>query len=214
VAANRTLCINRLHQLGIALHLYHDAQNTFPRARHCPDLPNDPLCLTLGDPFQQSGPNEEWWAPFDTRPGATLTRRLDDGFHRGVLWPYIEQNLTVFQCPDGIDRRPHSTTQGQRYQVSYALNWVDGGPGGKTLNEITAGNGSSNVLLAWDHMNTPACACADNSTWKPCLPYRDEQSTHYPLRHGGCFNVVFCDGHTATLRQPDLHEALFYANVQ
>src|SRR5262249_9101796 len=35
-AANRTKCQNNLHQIGIAIHLYHDAHKQLPRYRLCP----------------------------------------------------------------------------------------------------------------------------------------------------------------------------------
>src|SRR5262245_34417157 len=36
-AANRTTCVNNLHQIGLALHMYHDAQGVLPYPRLCPD---------------------------------------------------------------------------------------------------------------------------------------------------------------------------------
>ena len=34
--------------------------------------------------------------------------------------------------------------------------------------------------------------------------------THYPLRHMGVFNVLFCDGHAVSMTQSDLGDKLFY----
>jgi prepilin-type processing-associated H-X9-DG protein len=93
------------------------------------------------------------------------------------------------------------------------MNYVTGGPNGRRLTDLTQGNGSSNVLIVWDHAKTPGCAnsrvLAPRGPWKP---YDDANAqTHYPLRHTRVFNVVFCDGHVTALTQNDLGDALFYA---
>ena len=49
----------------------------------------------------------------------------------GLIYPYVENNRKVFQCPDGYDTTPGSPTQGQQFQVSYAFNFITGGPAGK-----------------------------------------------------------------------------------
>src|SRR5207237_859353 len=67
-----------------------------------------------------------------------------------------ENNRKTFQCPDAVDLQSGSPTYRQNLQVGYALNWVNAGPAGRGLTQI--GNGTSNVLLAWDHANLPACA--------------------------------------------------------
>src|SRR4029079_5578667 len=74
---------------------------------------------------------------------------------------YIEQNQRIFKCPMGIDIQRGSATFGKEFQVSYAMNYVTGGPNGKTLTNLTNGNGTSNIIIVWDHGRTPGCA---NST--------------------------------------------------
>ncbi|MBX7106596.1 MAG: DUF1559 domain-containing protein [Gemmataceae bacterium] len=226
-AAYRIQCANNLHQIGLACHNYHDANNGFPRYRRCPDLmAADPLtgqtpdvhCHSLTSPATYTGPNEVWWAPYDNRPGSTVCRPLDDSYPRGLLWPYIEQNPKVFKCPNGFDIDPASSTFGQTFQCSYGMNYVTGGPNGKRLEHLTDGNGSSNIVIVWDHGRTPGCAqstvAAPRGPWlQPGGGFaRDSDVTHYPARrHDGSFNVLFCDGHTTALRQTDLLAALFYA---
>jgi prepilin-type N-terminal cleavage/methylation domain-containing protein/prepilin-type processing-associated H-X9-DG protein len=222
-AADRVQCANNLHQIGIACHLYHDTEGALPRARLCPDWNggNDPHCDSLSDALTYTGPNEIWWAPYDNRPGTSPTQSLgDDNYNHGMLWGYMEQSKKSFQCPDGLDPNRSKPSFGQRFQVSYGYNFVTGGPegpagpGGSTLSMITNANGTGNVMLVWDHDQTPACSVY-GSIRPPCKTpagsYIDPQTTHYPMRHGSKFNVLYCDGHVIAMQQSDLSDALFYA---
>jgi prepilin-type processing-associated H-X9-DG protein len=93
------------------------------------------------------------------------------------------------------------------------MNYVTGGPSGMKLVNITNGAGTSNVLIVWDHAKTPGCANSKTAAPRgPWTPYTDANAqTHYPLRHTGVFNVLFCDGHARTMAQTDLMDSLFYA---
>jgi prepilin-type processing-associated H-X9-DG protein len=105
------------------------------------------------------------------------------------------------------------------------MNYVTGGPNGKKLTDLTQGNGSSSILIVWDHGRTPGCAnstvAAPRGPWKyPLTGYTDPANTylgpsdptHYPVaRHDGVLMALFCDGHTAALAQTDLSDALFLA---
>jgi prepilin-type processing-associated H-X9-DG protein len=202
------------------MHNYHDCYQTLPRYRLCPapwQNGNDIDCNSIGPktnsmPTTYTGPNEVWWAPYDNRVAPTDEPLPDFDPTRALIWKFIEGNPKIFQCPDGFDMTPGSSTEGERYQVSYGMNYVTGGPNGARLIDITNGNGTSNVMTVWDHGKTPGCANSKVSAPRgPWTPYTDAAAaTHYPLRHMGVFNVLFCDGHTLPMTQNDLQDALFY----
>jgi prepilin-type processing-associated H-X9-DG protein len=150
-----------------------------------------------------TGPQEQFWAPYDNRPGTSPTKALgDDNFDHGPLWPLVEQSMKAFQCPLGFDQT------GQPYQVSYAMNFVTDGPSGQALNVIANNNGTGNVLMVWDHNNGPICAVF---SWPrtPCTPFVDANSVHYPYRHGSRFNMLYCDGHVVSMGQNEIQGPLF-----
>src|SRR5262249_36707538 len=135
-----------------------------PRYRVCDTSSGlyDADCYALPSPTIWTGPKEVWWAPYDNRPAPSTTTspqgkpNSDDsydngGYPAGLIWPYIEKNINIFKCPMGFD-----PATGKAFQTSYAMNYVSGGPNGRALNTLP--NGSSNIMIVWDHGRTPGCA--------------------------------------------------------
>jgi prepilin-type processing-associated H-X9-DG protein len=185
----------------------------------------DAECYSLTSATTWTGPGEVWWAPYDNRPSPSTTTNAqgtpnpdntyaNGGYPAGLLWPYVEQNPKTFKCPNGID-----PATGQPFQCSYGMNYANGGPNGKSLIHLTNGNGTSNILIVWDHGRTPGCADSSHAAtaanprgpWP--FPDTTNPKTHYPdQRHGGVFNVLYCDGHVAAMAPDGLSTALFLAN--
>jgi prepilin-type processing-associated H-X9-DG protein len=102
-------------------------------------------------------------------------------------------------------------------QLSYAMNGVAGGPAGVPLVNITNANGTSNVMLVWEHLRTPSCATTGTlpAGLPSGLPWPltdPDALNHYPPRHIGVFNALFCDGHVTSMTPADLSNPLFYVS--
>jgi prepilin-type processing-associated H-X9-DG protein len=183
-----------MHQIGLAMHNYSlDYDNCLP----------------------PTYANNAWWAPFDDRVGYADPPLPDFDPTQAPLWRYVEGNPKVFKCPLGFDRDPSSPTYGMPLQLSYAISGVTGGPAGLPLVYITGGNGTSNVLLVWEHGRLPACATngAQPAGLPAGLPWPltdADAPNHYPPRHIGTFNVLYCDGHVVNITTMDLTIPQFY----
>jgi prepilin-type N-terminal cleavage/methylation domain-containing protein len=205
-AGIRTICLNNLHQIAIASHLYEDSFGVLPYVRVCP-APwmngTDYYCRQANGNLQTSD-NQVWWGPFDGRAGAWLGAARDDYVPNGLIYPFMEKNLRLFKCPNGIDINPNSPSVGSPLQISYAFNNISGGPPGKPLVHVM--NGTAYVLLAWEHANGPACMYSyDDSPYLWPWPLASpEVPAHYVQRHTGMFGAIYCDAHAVMMPRLDL----------
>lgn len=203
--ARQTACINNLKQIAVALFMYRqDYDETNCRYRSCPDK-GDGLCTDVKNATDNTGPNEMWWAAYDTKQ---QPEPLDPdaikyaGPTAGMLHPYV-RNFGIFKCP--------SYPQGQ---VGYAMSYIHNGPMGMPDSFVT----NPTVYFVWDHARTPGCAdtsATGNATPKMRGPYpfaQDTQHTHYPFRHTEGFVGLRYDS-SAKFRKPaSLTNADFIAN--
>jgi prepilin-type N-terminal cleavage/methylation domain-containing protein/prepilin-type processing-associated H-X9-DG protein len=191
-AAARTQCQNCERQLGLAcVHYSND---------HDGELPS----YMIGN---------DYWAPFDNRVGYADAPLADYDPSRSFIWEYVEKNGKIFKCPNGLDRVPGSPTMGKPLQLSYAISSFEGGAAGVKLPIITNGNGTSQVMLIWEHSRDPGCVytAPGTTTTIPWPADEPDAANHYPeARHGGFYNVVFCDGHVTTMRIAYLKRPMFY----
>ena len=220
MAADRVTCARPCRQIGVAMGVYQLTKGAFPQVRLCPDTPNDIYCFNAGGEGSSTGPNEQWWAPYDNRASVISTSILDINYVNAnaknwILWPYVEKNGKVFKCPDGVEVRKDHPDYGKPLQISYGMNHIGSapsaggpfGPSGQKLANFTYP--AASVMLVWDHAHTPDCSNIGNPR-TPAVPYVDSQTIHYPQRHGGVYNVLYCDGHVAPMQQVQLTVQMYY----
>ena len=151
----------------------------------------------VADGFWKVNPNERvlilynngvniYWAPYDDRTGTTPTMALPDYTGdkvQGLIFPFVENNRNVFNCPKGID--PTSANAQDPLQISYAIN---PDVGGKRLNEV------GGYILVIEHDDLPSCRGVSDhfTTWPADDATRADR--HGPSRHLGRANSLLYDG--------------------
>lgn len=193
--AQQTACINNLHQLGIAFHMYFDDyEDGFPG-------PGSKSTL---------GPQPEdwvWWqvAQVGGRPGSNLRDP-----RKSTIAPYVAGfHEGYFRCAgdkDVLKRVEEFQKTGQeRYIYSYSLNsynkngmasWFSQNRSDIKINKLTAiKNPSQKIMLAEERGGVTdgppkgSGAYVDDGRWVP-------PGNVLTMRHSGKAQVAFADGHT------------------
>lgn len=198
--ARQARCLNNLKQVGIACSLYR-AENGDINVpyRSCPDTPDDPHGLAAGVPSGNgpnspppTGPNEQWWAPYD--PTQVPDGPAGLGYRPGLLYPYF-QSTVIFKCPEE-----------PKWQCGYGMNYSTGSPMAQPDSAVSQ---SAIRLVVWDHRRSPGCSDSrlPLPPRPPWTPFSAE--SHYPPRHGGRMTGLFHDGHVDALRPGALRVANF-----
>ena len=120
-AARRMQCANNLKQLGVAMHNYHSAKQSFPPG-------------TLGK--QPKGASTGWTAPVRTPFCIFLMPYLEEStrhefYDYGVHWylqpTAIGEYLSVWHCPSDTSRRQWSANDAfVEYKGNYGVSWGEG----------------------------------------------------------------------------------------
>ena len=140
-AARRMQCTNNLKQLGLAMHNYHQAQNTFPIGR---------MGLNYYYPTSITpNPNRRTWAlsimPFIEQNAVFQSVNFSLSFYEPANTTVIMTKVAGFHCPSdpNTDAIEVGSTAVQRREGNYVVNWgnshfnqadTPGGTGGQYWN--------------------------------------------------------------------------------
>ncbi len=110
-AARRMQCKNNLKQIGLALHNYHDAYNTFPPA----------MCLTLsGANYGQWGPQARLLPFLDQ---ANLQKLIDFSLPYDTQLAVVKVRVPTYMCPSEPNDRKSIEDGIEQYPINYGANF-------------------------------------------------------------------------------------------
>jgi hypothetical protein len=180
--ARFTQCVNHLKQIGLAMHNYHSAHNTFPPA------------YTTG---KDGKPLLSWRVqilPF------LEAKALYDEFHLDEPWdsPHnkalIPRMPSVYACPSA---RPGLAREGKTtYLTPRGPATVFPGAEGIKIQDIT--DGTSNTIMAVDASDDAAVTWTKPDDWEVAPEF---QTRGLFGHHGAGTQFLFCDGGVRFLRQ-------------
>ncbi len=137
-AARRMQCTNNLKQLGLAMHNYHQAQNTFPMGR---------MGLNYTYPaYITNNPNRRTWAlsimPFMEQNAIFQAINFSLSFYEAANTTVIMTKVGGFHCPSdpNTDAIEVGSTSVQRREGNYVANW-----GNSHFNQADTPNGTGGV---------------------------------------------------------------------
>jgi len=188
--ANRTQCANNLRQNTLAALMYHDTIGWLPPADTLPDFP---VQVT-------------WFGEVDYN-----TNNVDTT--KGLICPYIENNVQVLRCPSQVDAviAPiySGATGGYGYNLNLGMVDYSNYPNIKQVTKrVTQFRATNRTVMFSDSARVqlpfygdPVLTATENFYLVgPDDPFA-EPGTHF--RHQGMANVSFLDGHVEPMTQVD-----------